>query len=190
MPPIRGGILFVADGSCDRIRIRRKGRETRPGLTSLFGKKFMKHLRIYVDASVIGGCLDDEFSTESLALMDLARQKKVTLLVSDLLMNELLDAPEKVKGLFRRLPDDCGERAEMGPETEFLCDKYIEAKVVPAASADDARHVALATIAQADMIVSWNFRHIVHFEKIRGFNAVNLREGYQTIEIRSPREVV
>ena len=50
--------------------------------------------------------------------------------------------------------------------------------------------MALATIAKADMIVSWNFRHIVHYDKIRGFNAVNLREGYLPIDIRSPLEVV
>jgi hypothetical protein len=51
-------------------------------------------------------------------------------------------------------------------------------------------HVANATVGGADMIVSWNFRHIVHFRKIRGFNAVNLKEGYATLAIYSPREVV
>ena len=55
---------------------------------------------------------------------------------------------------------------------------------------DDAHHVAIATAERVDMIVSWNFQHIVHFDKIRGFNAVNLREGYSPIEIRSPKEVV
>ena len=45
-------------------------------------------------------------------------------------------------------------------------------------------------IAHADLIVSWNFRHIVHFDKIRGFNAVNLQEGYPLIDIRSPKEVI
>ena len=78
----------------------------------------------------------------------------------------------------------------MSPESELLRDRYLAAGVVGPASVDDAHHVALATIAHADLIVSWNFKHIVHFEKIRGFNAVNLREGYQTIEIHSPKEVV
>lgn len=54
----------------------------------------------------------------------------------------------------------------------------------------DAHHIALATVARADLVVSWNFKHIVHWEKMRGFNAVNLREGYPLIEIHSPREVV
>jgi hypothetical protein len=55
---------------------------------------------------------------------------------------------------------------------------------------DDAHHVAIATVARVDVIVSWNFRHIVHFDKIRGFNAVNFREGYPAMEIRSPKELV
>ncbi|MEK6765485.1 MAG: hypothetical protein AABY49_04555 [Planctomycetota bacterium] len=55
---------------------------------------------------------------------------------------------------------------------------------------DDARHVTIATTNNVDMIVSWNFKHIVHFEKIRRFNSVNLLEGYKSIEIFSPREVI
>lgn len=81
-------------------------------------------------------------------------------------------------------------RLRRSPESERMRDLYIQARVVGAKSKDDAHHVAIATVAQADMIVSWNFRHIVHFDKIIGFNSVNLREGYSTIEIRSPREVV
>jgi hypothetical protein len=61
---------------------------------------------------------------------------------------------------------------------------------VGAAHASDALHVALATVTHADMIVSWNFRHIVHFDKMREFNAVNVREGYGRLEILSPLEVV
>ena len=56
--------------------------------------------------------------------------------------------------------------------------------------ANDAGHVAAATVAGADLIVSWNFRHIVHYDKIRAYNAVNLLHGYREIEIRSPLEVI
>ena len=51
-------------------------------------------------------------------------------------------------------------------------------------------HIALATVADVDVVVSWNFRHVVRFEKIRRiFNAVNLELGYKPIQIYSPREV-
>ena len=71
-----------------------------------------------------------------------------------------------------------------------LRDAYLAAGVVGPSSRNDAEHVALATVARADLIVSWNFKHLVHIDKIRGFNAVNLRDGYPTLEIRSPKEVV
>lgn len=150
----------------------------------------MKRLRIYVDTSVIGGCLDEEFAEESIALLKLVREGAVTLLVSDLLADELMDAPAEVKAFFDALPEASIERLQTSSESELLRDQYLAASVVAAASSDDAHHVALATVARADMIVSWNFRHIVHFAKMRGFNAVNLREGYLPIEIHSPREVV
>lgn len=54
---------------------------------------------------------------------------------------------------------------------------------------DDARHVAAATVAGADVIVSWNFRHIVNRERIRRYNAVNALNGYREIEIYSPQEM-
>jgi hypothetical protein len=50
-------------------------------------------------------------------------------------------------------------------------------------------HIALATIAVVDLLVSWNFRHIVRYDKIRLFNAVNLEQGYRAIQIHTPREV-
>lgn len=150
----------------------------------------MKRLRIYVDTSVIGGSLDDEFAADSRALLDMARSGEVTLIVSDVLSDELAEAPADVQKVFSSLPDECLERVTIGAEAEELQQKYIQAKVVTEKARFDALHVAAATVARADMIVSWNFRHIVSFQRMRGYNAVNLREGYPTIEIHCPREVV
>jgi len=112
------------------------------------------------------------------------------LLVSELLTEELLNAPPEVRELLASLPKGCVEAVAESFEAERLRNEYLEARVVGPASENDAHHVALATVAGADMIVSWNFRHTVHFEKIRGFNAVNLLEGYASMEIRCPTEVV
>jgi len=150
----------------------------------------MKRLRVYVDCSVIGGCLDSEFADESLALFEAARQGDLTLLVSDLLIDELEQAPAGVTIQFESLPVECIERVFSSAETSFLRDRYLSAGVVGPSAAGDAHHVAVATICRADLIVSWNFKHIVHVNKIRLFNVVNLQEGYQPIDIRSPREVV
>lgn len=150
----------------------------------------MKRLRVYVDTSVIGGCLDEEFALESRALLDMARRGEVVIIVSDLLVDELMEAPPSVREVMDSLPDRCLERITVGMEDEELQAAYLEAGVVTGKSGDDALHVAAATVARADLIVSWNFRHIVNFQRMRGYNAVNLREGYPPIEIHSPREVL
>jgi hypothetical protein len=65
---------------------------------------------------------------------------------------------------------------------------YIEENVVGKTSRADCQHIAMATIYRADVLVSWNFKHIVNLERIRGYNSVNLRAGYQMTEIRTPKE--
>jgi len=150
----------------------------------------MKKLRIYIDTSIVGGCLDEEFKRESLALIEMGKKGQCQLLLSELLFRELEAAPKAVKDVVAGLPEDQIEGVMLNEEAEVLRRAYLDAEVVGPAQGNDALHVAIASVAKADMIVSWNFRHIVHFDKIRGFNAVNLREGYLPLEIRSPREVV
>ena len=67
--------------------------------------------------------------------------------------------------------------------------RYGAHQIVPVRFRNDMLHIAVATVADADIVVSWNFRHIVRFDKIRQFNAVNLVAGYTVIAIRSPLEV-
>lgn len=149
----------------------------------------MKKLRIYVDTSVIGGCLDSEFSSESQALLRMAKDGNATLIVSDILVDELELAPEEVQKELASMPPEALEAVTSTMESTRLRNAYLEAGVVGKTHENDAHHVALATVARADVIVSWNFKHIVHLDKIRGFNAVNVREGYPLIDIRSPKEV-
>lgn len=149
-----------------------------------------KALRIYVDTSVVGGCLDEEFSGPSRALLGMAEHGEAILLLSTLLLAEIEQAPEEVRSLADALLRARSEMVTPSEESRYLRDCYLHANVVGATHAEDAHHVAMATVVRADMIVSWNFRHIVHYDKIRGFNAVNMREGYGPIAIYSPLEVV
>lgn len=75
-------------------------------------------------------------------------------------------------------------------EAREFADAYVAHGVVGAQSLADALHVALATVNGADVLVSWNFQHIVNLGRIRLFNAVNLEQGYGVIEIRTPQEVL
>jgi hypothetical protein len=150
----------------------------------------VKRLRVYVDTSVIGGCFDVEFAAESRALVQMARDGRITLVVSDVLEAELRGAPEPVRNFYAALPATALERFSINAGADRLHRAYLAADIVSPKWADDAQHVANATVAGADVIVSWNFKHIVHLDKIQGYNAVNRSHGYPEIEIRSPREVV
>ena len=76
------------------------------------------------------------------------------------------------------------------PEALALREAYLDAQILTRQSADDAFHVALATVSRCTMIVSWNFQHIVHFRKIPLHNAVNLLRGFTALAIFSPWEVI
>ncbi|VGO21197.1 PIN domain-containing protein [Pontiella sulfatireligans] len=149
----------------------------------------MRKLRVFVDTCVFGGCFDEEFEHHSKRFFEEVRDGRFEIVVSETVLAELKGAPERVKELVVELMD-CMEIVAPSIEIEALRDAYIEAEVVGTSSLDDAEHIAVASAVQADIVVSWNFKHIVHFDKIRGYNAINMLKGYQAIDIRSPSEVI
>jgi len=140
--------------------------------------------------SVIGGCLDREFERESRRLFDEIRAGEFSLVLSATTVRELENAPVAVRRVLDDLPPELVEYIALTEEMISLRDAYVRAGVVGASSLRDAEHIAAASVAEVDIVVSWNFKHIVHFEKIAGYNAVNLLNGYKPLAIFSPREVV
>jgi predicted nucleic acid-binding protein len=148
-----------------------------------------RQIRVYADTSVYGGVFDEEFAEASQAFFDLIRNGYYTLCVSEVVHQELLVAPEKVNELFQEfLPT--AQLLDIGPDALELQQAYIVEGILTEKWYDDALHVALATVAECDIIVSWNFKHIVNFRKIPLFNAVNVLKGYRQIAIHSPLEVI
>jgi predicted nucleic acid-binding protein len=150
----------------------------------------VKRLQIYADTSVFGGCHDEEFAEDSKRFFQLVRDRRIVLLVSDLIIDELNLAPKEVRDVLADLDPDSVERVDLNEEVFELRDAYLAAAVVGASSASDATHVAAATVVRADAIVSWNFRHLVRLDRMKAFNAVNLIEGYGVLTILSPKEVL
>ena len=146
--------------------------------------------RIYIDTSIVGGFFDEEFSADTQALFKRLENKEIIFIISSVLQQELQKAPENVKQLLNKYEESYFEYIELTEEAIELADKYIEENVVGKTSADDCRHIALATIYKADALVSWNFKHIVNLERIKGYNGVNLKNGYSIVEIRSPKELL
>ena len=144
--------------------------------------------RIYIDTSVFGGYYDTEFSEHTIPLFDRLRNNEFKLLFSTVTQDELANAPDKVKNLVRSLKIEWTEFLETTDEAIDLASEYIREKVVGQTSYADCLHIALATTNRADFLVSWNFKHIVNVQRIRGCNSINIKTGYQQLEIRSPRE--
>jgi hypothetical protein len=146
--------------------------------------------RIYADTSVFGGAFDEEFSLFTRRFFDEVRGGKHTVLLSEVTARELQGAPLHVRQFAADLPESALERLPFTGEMADLRDAYLSARVVGRRWRDDAAHVAGATVARADLIVSWNFGHLVKWSKIRAFNAVNVAMGYPLMTILTPREVI
>jgi predicted nucleic acid-binding protein len=145
--------------------------------------------RIYFDTSVFGGAFDSEFDEPTLQLFERVKLGKIICVYSDLTETELVKAPKNIIEYFKSLPKKYMERVEIDNDILTLATKYIEEKVVGQTSFDDCLHIATATIHKADILASWNFKHIVNVYRIRGYNSINLRMNYTSLEIRSPKEI-
>jgi hypothetical protein len=145
--------------------------------------------RIYIDTSVLGGCFDREFATWSNALVRDFRAARLIPVLSDVTAAEVQDAPEAVRDIHQELLAMVEGVLAISEQSLSLVAAYEARKILPAKYEADMRHIALATIAEVESLVSWNFKHIVRLEKIRLFNEVNVQLGYKPLSILSPREV-
>ena len=130
--------------------------------------------RIYIDTSIIGGYFDVEFELATRELFKRLEKNEILFVLSDLLFLELLDAPIHVKTLLDRYPQNCFEKIEISEESIQLANW----------------HIAMASINKVDVLASWNFKHIVNLQRIKGYNSVNLKYGYSLLEIRSPNDLL
>lgn len=146
--------------------------------------------RLYFDTSVFGGIYDIEFQHETELLFEMVKNGEIICVYSDLCEYELENAPDKVKEHFLNLEKDNTEFVEITQEINDLAEEYVNEKVVGATSLDDCRHIACATINKVDYLISWNFKHIVNVFRIRGYNAINIKNGYFQLDIRSPKDII
>ena len=146
--------------------------------------------RIYIDTSVIGGYFDEEFEFYTKLFFEKVEQGKFKVILSDILTTELNGAPEEVLTFYQTIPKTQIEYVVQTEDSIELGEDYLNEGVVGKTSRIDCRHIALATLVNADILVSWNFKHIVNITRIRGYNSVNIKNGHRVLEIRTPREIV
>lgn len=146
-------------------------------------------MRIYIDTSVVGGFYDKEFEVATKEFFAEVEKGAFTLVISELLEAELLRAPEQVRNHLTKYSKKYLEKVELTEEATELADRYIAEQVVGKTSKADCQHIAIATLNKVDVLVSWNFKHIVNLKRIRGYNSVNLKCNYSMLEIRTPKEI-
>ena len=148
----------------------------------------MKQLRVYIENSVIGGYFDAVFEDATKKLFGKFKNGDYIAVISTHTYGELNDgAPENIKS---NLETIYYEKIDVTESMLNLTQKYMDEKIINEQYRSDALHIAIATISGVDVLVSWNFKHIVNLNKIKLFNSVNLKEGYSLLEIRTPLEVI
>lgn len=146
--------------------------------------------RVYVDSSAVGGKFNKRLAEQTKPFWDAVERGDIVVIVSDVLVDELKNAPERARDFYRSLPESLLERVVSTDESDTLAEQYIAEGVVGESSLADCKHIALATLVNADVLVSWNFKHVVNVDRIRGYNGINMKMGYSQIDIRTPFEVI
>ncbi|MFQ5684256.1 MAG: hypothetical protein ACE5HC_13430 [Candidatus Binatia bacterium] len=151
-------------------------------------------MRLYRDTSVLGAMFDEEppdRKKKTRLFFQGVRTRKDTLYISDVVLEEVVRAPEKLHfSLVRLIKEIRPPLLPESQETLTLAEAYVASHVVPVISRDDARHIAIATVAGVEALVSWNFKHMVNLRRRRLVHSVNIRLGYPLIELVSPEEVL
>lgn len=150
----------------------------------------METVIIYVDTSVFGGCYETEFAEYSNKLLDEFRRGEKKMMVSEVVLTELKDAREEVRKRLLKVPRIFRTTAKTSVKARKLALKYIEEGALTLKSHYDAMHIATATLQGADILASWNFKHMANLEKIEHYNAINKDMGYRLIKIKTPREIL
>jgi predicted nucleic acid-binding protein len=144
--------------------------------------------KVYIDTSVIGGYFDEEFEDATKSLFVRFADKEFDVYFSEVNETELSLAPKYIQDLKSIIPAECYKYLELNDEAKELAEAYVAEKVLGQSSMNDAYHIAIASVNRLDCLISWNFKHIVNFDKIKLFNSINLKLGYPLIDIRTPLE--
>jgi len=151
----------------------------------------MRKQRFYLDTSVWHGVFAKVFNADTTMFFNMVKEERIICLYSEVVEEEFANgAPDYVCAFFREWPDALKERLEITPDILKLAGMYISEGVVGKTSFKDCVHIAAATAHNADVLVSWNFKHIVNMHRIRGYNSINMGLGYPILSIYSPKEVI
>lgn len=145
-------------------------------------------LKIYLDISVPNAYLDNKNLIRQEVTKDFwARLDKYKVFISDIVVEEIeATGDENKKTHLMDLTEEFEKLSSKEEEVETLTEEYIRREIIPVKHIEDAVHVAVATVYSLDVLVSWNFEHIVKLKTKREVNVVNVLLGYNQLEIAEP----
>lgn len=154
----------------------------------------MKKLKIYLDTSVISHLDQQDVPdkmNDTIKLWEDIVNNKFDVVLSDVTIEEIMSCKEQKRSY---LLDKIGQIATIAvvrnDEVDALANQYIENEVLKKKSYDDCLHIALAVINQCDLLISWNFKHLVNYKTIKGVKIVNAINDYREIAIISPTMLI
>ncbi|NLI94145.1 MAG: type II toxin-antitoxin system VapC family toxin [Peptococcaceae bacterium] len=154
----------------------------------------MKKLKVYLETTIFNFFYADDAPDkrdDTIKLFKEIAERKNEAYTSYAVVNEINKASDETKQkLFRLFNEYPVAVLDEGEEVDKLADIYIAEGIIPLKYRDDAVHIAMATITGMDIILSWNFKHIVKRKTVIMVNLINTREGYKNIDIYSPSEVI
>ncbi|SFW27333.1 PIN domain-containing protein [Chitinophaga sancti] len=145
---------------------------------------------IYVDTSVFGGCFDKEFMEDSLKLMEEFKRGSKKMMYSNLVSEELKAARNEVRNQPLQVPLMHCVWTKAPFKARLLANRYIAEGILGYDSEVDAMHIATATLQNADVVASWNFKHMANESRIQRFNKINTNMGLRTIKIKTPHAIL
>ena len=154
----------------------------------------MRKLKVYLDTSVVSYLYQvdaPEKMQNTLDLWELFRNKTYEVYISDIVIREISGCnEEKLKILLDYLDQIDYNIIETTEDTVELAGKFIDFGILKQKSFDDCQHIAAAILAGCDIIISWNFKHIVNVKTIRGVKIITTLEGYKDLLIYPPSVLI
>jgi predicted nucleic acid-binding protein len=151
--------------------------------------------KIYLETSVLNFVFADDSpdkKADTIKLFEEIKNGRYAPFTSDYVKKEINNTPDRNKKeeMNKLIVEHNIKRLRKTNEIKRLADEYVKEGIIPEKYTTDALHIAAATVYDLDIIVSWNFQHIVKRKTIVMTEAVNLRNGYKRVEIYSPTEVI
>jgi hypothetical protein len=150
--------------------------------------------KLYLDTSIISH-LDAQDTPdkmrETLLVWDYIKSGKYNVVISKITLDEIEKCAEPKRS--KMLESISKIKHQFSYENDIstgLADEYIKYGVLTDKSKIDLRHVVLAVVLDCEIILSWNFKHLVKYKTIKKVREINKLLGYNEIDIVSPNMLI